>query len=1331
MLIGSRGLGKAEPITNLILTKDGWVKMGNITVGTKVYSRSGRLCNVTNIYPQGKKRICRLKFADDRTIDCCEDHLWVAKKGCGKEITISTKEMINDGLTWSSNDKYAYKYKVPHCNPIVLDKKDLLIDPYILGCLLGDGTMNAKTPKIASNDIFIIDEFKKKLEGFEIKIDPTNNNYTLVDRNKEYTEITRRNGKYLSRNKNRLTNKIEQLKLNVDCKNKFIPDEYKYSSIEDRMELVRGLLDTDGSINGDGSIEFTGVCEKLVDDLIEVLRSLGISCIKSSDNRTGQKYILPSGKESIRGFCYRVYINTSQPVFKLPRKLERIKKKETGKEKYNAIVSAEYIDDFVDMQCISVDSEDHTYITKDYIVTHNTFSLALYSLLRAIFLPGRKIVIVGAGFRQSKLVFDYIETIWNNSPLLRDFVGNLSVNRPTHGTDTCKFTLGESTILAIPVGSGDKIRGIRCVSSDTIIQTDIGLIEIGQYCNTNAYQVLNINNQLETPTQIIKTPLTDVYQVTTVNGYQFKCSNIHTVMTDKGWKLAKDLTNKDHLLLDHNSYFPTNYIEKNQIKLDEKLSWIIGALVSEGTVTNRNYISFINTDKSFIDKMKDFVEFDWIETYRPAYKDKRGFNCKESWTIKYSNTEYRTMLKNFGLEYSISLDKVIPDSILQSPKSVVVSFLSGLFEGDATCFQYKDRNDLRIGVAYYTSSLKLAKQLQVLLLKFGIICGLHNRSENKLSNKPSYLLAMRGENAYKITQLLDIIKWKDKFDNSNFLVKKPQIRSVTKKTTRWYLSTTEGNKNKHLGSFSTKEEAEKYFYEYKESSRSLIKVKSVEKLDKQEHLYDFYLPETHSFIGNGFIQHNSNDLIVDEFSSHSEEIFENVIAGFGAVSSSPAIASKRKAAEKLAKALGIEFDNDSETSRLVSNQIIISGTAYYHFNHFYKYWKRWKTIIESKGDHKKLKSIFPEDIPEGFNYRDYSIMRIPVEMLPLGFMDEGQIARSKATLHTGLFNMEFSACFSLDSQGFFRASLVQSCVANKTNAIIKKGSEEHVFFHPKIYGNKDKQYIYAIDPASEQDNFSLTILELHEDHRRVVYQWTTNSQDFKERRKSGEFKETDFYGFCARKIRNLMKTFPTNNIAIDSQGGGKAIYEALHDKNKVEVGEQMIWEVIENGKDKDCDGEEGLHIIHLINFAKEEFTSGANHGLKKDLEDKVLLFPEHDISYNAILREVNDEFALVMEDCIIEIEELKKELTQIVVTSTASGRERWDTPEIKISGMEKGRLRKDRYSSLLMANYIARNLTELPQLELGLGGFARSGGNTDGKDFHGPAWLVNQLNTLY
>ena len=357
----------------------------------------------------------------------------------------------------------------------------------------------------------------------------------------------------------------------------------------------------------------------------------------------------------------------------------------------------------------------------------------------------------------------------------------------------------------------------------------------------------------------------------------------------------------------------------------------------------------------------------------------------------------------------------------------------------------------------------------------------------------------------------------------------------------------------------------------------------------------------------------ANDIISDESASIPRDIFETVVAGFAAVSSDPIENVKRLAAEKKAKELGVEIqDKDENKLEDKDNQIILSGTAYYDFNHFATYWKRWKSIIKSQGDPTKLREVFGgDDVPDNFDWTEYSIMRIPYELLPEGFMDASQVARSKATVHAGIYQMEFGAVFTRDSEGFFKRSLIESCVVDdKEPTKDSKGNE--IVFEAKLMGDPNKKYVFGVDPASEVDNFSIIVLELNEDHRRIVHCWTTTRSEHKEKVKKGYSTETDFYSYCARKIRDLMKLFPCIHIAMDAQGGGIAVMESLHDKDKLQDGEIEIWPVIDEDKPKDTDDQRGLHILEMCQFAKYDWLAEANHGLRKDLTEQVILFPSFD-----------------------------------------------------------------------------------------------------------------------
>ena len=480
----------------------------------------------------------------------------------------------------------------------------------------------------------------------------------------------------------------------------------------------------------------------------------------------------------------------------------------------------------------------------------------------------------------------------------------------------------------------------------------------------------------------------------------------------------------------------------------------------------------------------------------------------------------------------------------------------------------------------------------------------------------------------------------------------------------------------------------------------------------------------------------ANDIIADEFASIPREIFENVVAGFAAVSADPVENVKRLAAQKKAEELGVSFQTEEKEVKK-DNQIILSGTAYYDFNHFATYWKKWKSIIKSQGDPSRLREIFGEDPPESFDWTQYSIIRMPYELLPKGFMDADQVARSKATVHTGIYQMEYGACFTRDSQGFFKRSLIESCVVSEESAI-KDEAGNDILFEAVLLGDKDRRYIFGVDPASEVDNFSIVVLEVHPSHRRIVHCWTTTRSEHKEKVKRGYSTETDFYAYCARKIRDLMKLFPCIHIAMDAQGGGVAVMESLHDNDKIKEGEVPIWPTIDDDKPKDTDGERGLHILEMCQFAKYDWLAESNHGMRKDFEDKALLFPRFDPLTLTISGHEDDTKGRMfdtLEECVLDIEELKDELAMIQMTQTTAGRDRWDTPEVVVGTGKKSKIRKDRYSALLMANMAARTLQRLPtQAEYQFyGGFATGGymPKTDDKLYNGPSWFADQMKDVY
>jgi intein/homing endonuclease len=942
-----------------------------------------------------------------------------------------------------------------------------------------------------------------------------------------------------------------------------------------------------------------------------------------------------------------------------------------------------------------------------------SWTMSVYALLRALFLPKRKIIIVGSAFRQSKVLFSYMEEIWNNAPILRSLCTKES--GPYKDPDRLIFRINNSTITCLPLGTGDKIRGARahdiisdefaCLEAGSIVETMDGFVRIEDF---DSHEIITGDEKcpVELPYKFIKTPLTDVYEIKLENGNVIRCSENHQVMTNKGWKKPKELN--DSLFIEKSKHAVFSNTDPDG--LTEDIAWLLGILVSEGSVVNKKQIHVTTTDINLCSKLVNKFSFKF--SVKDAYTDERGWNCKKSYRLHLYDKDLRDKLFKLGLDYVTAHNKIVPKSILKSTKKTIISFLSGLFDGDGSCFLWQDKDTKnKIGLAYYSVSERLCRDIQFLSSKLGFN-GYINKRNSNISENSQWFVRWNNNIAKNFALLLNIDRFKNTIHDC-ITTEDPSHITWDKNRNKWkicYLLTGEKIQKR----FIKYEDAFNYV-EHLKSLDNFRKIVSVQKLNNQQSLYDYYLPVTNSFYAEGFRQHNSIPI----------EIFETVVAGFANVSSSPNEKVKHKRRQKL----GITPPEEEFNSMSVGNQIVLAGTAYYEFNHFAKYWKNYHSWISTKGDPGKISELLGDKDPSGFKCTDYSIIRIPVTTLPEGLMDDGMIARAKATVHAGIFDMEYGAIFSSDSQGFFKRTLIESCVVSHSNEVNLPSGP--VLFEPALYGNKDCYYIYGIDPASEVDNFSIVVLEVHPDHRRIVYSWTTNRQQHKEKLNSKLTTETDFYSYCARKIRDLLKIFPCKEIAMDSQGGGRTIAEALHDKGRLAEGELPIWPVIDSEKPEDTDDYAGLHILKLCNFAKADWTAEANHGLRKDFEDKVLLFPYYDpVSMEMAIESdnINGRIYDTLEDCIFNIENLKNELSMINVIQTPSGRERWDTPEYIIGTGKKGRLRKDRYSALVMANMSARTKPKENFLDAykQYGGFAQPIEREKlgkGDDYDAPEWF--------
>jgi len=940
-----------------------------------------------------------------------------------------------------------------------------------------------------------------------------------------------------------------------------------------------------------------------------------------------------------------------------------------------------------------------------------SFMLAAYSVLRALLDPGTKIVIVGAGLRQARLVFNYIDTIWNNSPVLRSIVGGGKKAGPRQSVDLCYFKIGDSIVYALPLGDGTKIRGFRanvviadefaCLDKNTLVETDHGLQRISKV-DCSKTDMINMYGEFEHAERFIKTPLTDVYEVVTKYGYSFKCSKKHKVLTTNGWKLGKDLTRDDFIVMENQYVFPQKSYDDF---ITKDVAWFMGLLVSEGTVTNKHMVSIKTTDIAIVDEMRK--RFGYLEPkvyIRPAYKDKRGWDCKKSYEVCIHNTKFRSKLKELGIDYVCAKDKCIPNSILQSPKDIVVSFLKGLFLGDGSCFEWKDQDKSKLGVAYYTVSDLLSQDVQTILLKLDIIAGRRQR-DSKISDKKQWIIRANGRHAASIVELFDIKEW-------NHIASKTETYypsddcSVTfdKSRNKWKAAVLYSGKVRYLGRYCTKSEAKDAVISFNKKYNECMRIESVSLLDNKDNLYDFYLPKTNSFYGNGFVQHNSIP----------EDIFDVVVRGFAATAKTPVEEAKKIAFNKTLSDMDIPGDIKkkllSDDGKMHGNQIVYSGTAYYAFNHFALKYQMWLDIISSKGDPDRVAQIFGGEnlVPDEFDYRDYSVIRIPHTHLPEGLLDARQLAHAKATLPKNIYLMEYGAVFVKDSDGFYPRSLIEGCTVGPNRPIDTPDGQ--VTFTPLMRGQSGRKYVMGIDPAAEKDNLAVVIIEVWANHYRIVHCWAVNKKEFLRRKKLGFIDDDDYYAYCCSKIREIVRIFNPVRIEMDSQGGGYAVSEMLRNKKLLDIknGDFPIYEVIDFDNPKDTDGEtDGRHILHLVQQSSE-YNQNANVVLHKSLETRTLLFPAFDsVKMFSSLQAEKAEGIIVdtYEENVFNIEELKNELCTIQMSETTTGRERFDTPTvIKPGAVEgrtrKGRLKKDRYTALMLAHKFIYDTEVTPNYDI-------------------------------
>jgi replicative DNA helicase len=365
---GPAGTGKAQPIHSFVKTPTGWTQMGYIIPGTQVSTPDGGQATVLAVYPQGLKSIFRITFEDGRFAECCEEHLWriyCYEWGSSEETrwrVIDTVKLCELLQLKSKSDRLYIQLVKPNESE---NDIELPVDPYLMGLILGDGSIGEGCIGFTTSDDFIVNQVGKILPDDLHLIKNTNSDYGY--------RIVKKTGRSDGGiGKNSILEAFRNMNLTgLNSHAKRIPNIYLNASYRQKIALIQGLMDTDGTVDSKtGTPSFCTTSSVLSEQFNYLIRSIG--GISKMGVRTPTFNYKGDKRLGRLAFNHSIRVTDGSVLFKLPRKLELLSRDYQYKDCLRLRVkSLEYSGEF-EAQCISIDHPDKLYITDNYVVTHNT-----------------------------------------------------------------------------------------------------------------------------------------------------------------------------------------------------------------------------------------------------------------------------------------------------------------------------------------------------------------------------------------------------------------------------------------------------------------------------------------------------------------------------------------------------------------------------------------------------------------------------------------------------------------------------------------------------------------------------------------------------------------------------------------------------------------------------------------------------------------------------------------------------------------------------------------------------------------------------------------------
>lgn len=853
--------GKALSIETPILTANGWKRMADIKVGDCVFNEKGNRTKVIAETEILQNRKCyEISFSDGSQIIADAEHLWKVENykyrknkarnvntesrfdilGRKKNSFSTTEVKTTKELSKNYIAGKRHNYSIKVCSPIKFSKKELPINPYMLGVWLGDG--NTKGIGITVFDKQIISEIKKR--DFIVK-QKSRGRYSI------FTKEKYKRGKGYKG----ISYKLKEIGV---YDNKHIPDVYKFSDKSQRLELLQGLMDTDGYCDKRGYFEYTAVNKQLGQDVYELVISLGVKAyFYTNDCKLYNKYICKR---------YRIHWANNKPVFLLKRKLERIRKRN------NPSIYRRYITEIkevksVPVKCIQVDCKSKLYLCgKSLIPTHNSMLCAYVALRQLLLNDNQRIWVVSLTYDMAQKIFSWVLEFAANYDKTLVSKGRVS-KRPIPRLDLyetnswleCKSAdnptslMGEELDMAI-LDEAARMKPdiwerflrarltsrqggsfiISCITDDTFVFGKNGLERVknfpfkGQKRHYKAK--IYGKDGFDEIDYLWQNKKMKTIKITTEGGYQLEGTFHHPIIARDTiykkfgtWTELQDLTKNHFALIQLNQQVFGDedklnngferYKTKKAIcipnKVNKDFAYLIGLLLGDGYVGNRDITI---TTQDF--EIKDFLR---SKPFGLSF-----YESKDGVHFRAGSDEFIYVLKQLGYKKVRAKFKTIPESCLKWSKENICSLLSGLLDTDGCC---DIRKNGKSRITFASTSIGLIKQVQMLLLDLGIISSL-----TKQVIKPTEKV--------KVSSTIHRIEICDQRAIKRF---KEQI------------------------GFRIKRKAEKVKYHLKKYQRQYIKRdnceflwKRITKIEKSENkTYDFNIPIGHNFLSNGFISHNT------------------------------------------------------------------------------------------------------------------------------------------------------------------------------------------------------------------------------------------------------------------------------------------------------------------------------------------------------------------------------------------------------------------------------------------------------------------------------------------